>query len=432
MPEELNPAPAAPEPALSPDAVPAPPAEVARPSRRPAFDADIEQQMQAALAGLDEKAIYGEAPKGKPAKPEPQEKKKKGRVVSLHADDVFMDIGGRSQGVLPLNQFPEGKPKIGDIFDVEIEGYDRANGLLLLTRTGATQRVEDWSSVAEGMIVEARVTGTNKGGLQVDVNGLRGFIPISHIELFRVEDIGPYVNQRLRCMVTEVKPEERNLVLSRRALLDKEREESREKTWNELAEGQVRKGVVRSVKDFGAFVDLGGVDGLLHVGDMSWSRVENAGSVVQPGQALDVLVLKVDRDKRKISLGVKQLGPSPWDDIGKSYPEGTIVTGKVTRLMDFGAFVELPGGIEGLVHISELAPKRVFRVGDVVKAGQEVQVKVLKIDSAQRRIALSIKATIAAPEPPPPPAEPEKPEKPEKKKGPPVRKTPLKGGLGSR
>jgi ribosomal protein S1 len=427
MPEETTPAPAPAEPA--PAAKPAPAPEITRPSRRAAFDAEIEQQMQAALAGMDDKAIYGEPEQRRPAgSRQPEDKKKKGRVVSLHADDVFMDVGGRSQGVLPLNQFPEGTPKIGDTFDVEIEGYDRANGLLLLTRTGATQRVEDWSSVAEGMIVEARVTGTNKGGLQVDVNGLRGFIHISHIELFRVEDVGPYVNQRLRCMVTEVKPEERNLVLSRRALLDKEREESRERTWNELEEGQVRKGVVRSVKDFGAFLDLGGVDGLLHVGDMSWTRVENAATLVQPGQTLEVQVLKIDRDKRKVSLGLKQLGPSPWDDIGTSYPEGTIVTGKVTRLMDFGAFVELPGGIEGLVHISELAPKRVFRVSDVVKAGQDVQVKVLKIDAAQRRIALSIKATIAAPEPPPEPVEPEQPEK--KKKAPPPRKTPLKGGLG--
>ena len=409
MPEELNPAPPQVESAPAPSLVPPPVPDVAKPSRRAAFDADIEQQMQAALAGMDDKAIYGEAPKGKPQ--QPQERKKKGRVVSLHADDVFVDIGGRSQGVLPLNQFPDGKPKIGDIVDVEIEGYDRANGLLLLTRQGATQRVEDWGSVAEGMIVEARVTGTNKGGLQVDVNGLRGFIPISHIELFRVEDIGPYVNQKLRCMVTEVKPEERNLVLSRRALLDKEREEMREKTWNELAEGQVRKGVVRSVKEFGAFLDLGGVDCLLHVGDMSWTRVENAATLVQPGQTLEVQVLKIDREKRKISLGLKQLGPSPWDDISTSYPQGTVVCGKVTRLMDFGAFVELPGGIEGLVHISELAPKRVFRVSDVVKAGQEVQVKVLKLDPAQRRIALSIKATIAAPEPPPEPVEPEQPDR---------------------
>jgi small subunit ribosomal protein S1 len=412
-------------PPASPQSPPPAPA-VQRPSRRAAFDAEIEQQMEAALAGMDEKALFGE-PEQKPRRREPEDRKKKGRVVSLHAEDVFVDVGGRSQGVLALNQFPEGKPNIGDTVEVEIEGYDRANGLLLLTRQGAAQRVEDWSSVHEGMIVEARVTGTNKGGLEVDVNGLRGFIPISHLELFRVENTGPYVNQRFLCMVTEVKPEERNLVLSRRALLEKEREETREKTWNELAEGQVRKGVVRTVKDFGAFVDLGGVDALLHVSDMSWARVESADKLLQPGQSVEVKVLKIDHEKKKLSVGLKQLGPSPWDDLSLRFPEGTVAPGKVTRLMDFGAFVEIEPGVEGLVHISELAPQRVRRVSDVLKAGQDVQVKVLKVEPGARRIALSIKATIAAPEPPPEPEEPEG----KKKKTPPPRKTPLKGGLGS-
>jgi small subunit ribosomal protein S1 len=415
-------------PALAEDApATAPPPEIPRPSRRAAFDADVERQMQEAFAGLDEKALLGE-PEKQPRGPQQQDRKKKGRIVALHADDVFVDVGGRSQGVLPLNQFPEA-PRIGDPVDVEIEGYDRANGLLLLTRQGAAQRVEDWSSVSEGMIVEARVTSTNKGGLEVDVNGLRGFIPVSHVELFRVENTAPYVNQRLLCEVTEVKPEERNLVLSRRAILEKEREEARERTWNQLAEGQVRKGVVRTVKDFGAFVDLGGVDALLHVSDMSWARVDSADKVVQPGQSVEVLILKIDREKKKVSVGLKQLGPSPWDDVGLRFPEGTVAPGKVTRLMDFGAFVELEPGVEGLVHISELALQRVRRVGDIVKPGQDVQVKVLKVEPSQRRISLSIKATIAAPEPPPEPAEPETPGK--KKKGPPPRKTPLKGGLGS-
>src|SRR5262249_20731578 len=163
---------------------------------------------------------------------------------------------GRSQGVMPIEMFEEGPPKIGDEVSVTIEGYDAANGVLLLSRKGAAV-VADWSTVAEGMVVEARVTETNKGGLAVDVNGSRGFMPISHIELFRVENIEGYVNQRLRCMVVEVNPEERNLVVSRRALLDKEREENKVKLWEELAIGQVRDGVVRSVKDFGAFVDLG-------------------------------------------------------------------------------------------------------------------------------------------------------------------------------
>jgi small subunit ribosomal protein S1 len=418
---------------FSPDGgVPAtPPPAIPRPTRRDPLDADIEAEMQAVLAGLDEKSVYGAPAPRKPSGPQVEDRRKKGRVVSLHADDVFMDVGGRSQGVLPLNQFTEGTPKIGDIFDVEIEGYDRANGLLLLTRLGATQHVEDWASLAEGMIVEARVTGTNKGGLQVDVNGLRGFIPVSHIELFRVEDLNPYVNQRLRCMVTEVKPEERNLVLSRRALLDQERSEARERTWTELAEGQVRQGIVRSVKDFGAFIDIGGVDGLLHIGDMSWARIESPDKLLQIGQSVQVKVIKIDQEKKKLSLGMKQLGPSPWDDLASRISQGMIVPGKVTRIMEFGAFVELEPGIEGLVHISELSPQRVRRVTDLVKDGQEVQVKVLKVEPQQRRIALSIKATVAAPEPAATFAAAE-PEQPETKKAPPPRKFPLKGGLGSR
>src|SRR5206468_7931655 len=182
----------------------------------------------------------------------------------------------------------------------------------LLARQGAAQTA-DWSSVAVGMIVEARVTETNKGGLAVDVNGIRGFMPISQIDLYRVEDTQQFVNQRLRCLVTEVKPSERNLVVSRRALLEKEREENREKLWNELAEGQVREGVVRSVRDFGAFVDLGGVDGLVHVSELSWTRVKSAEDVVKVGQKVKVVVLKIDHEKRKVGLGMKQLEASPWD-----------------------------------------------------------------------------------------------------------------------
>src|SRR5262249_44348962 len=194
--------------------------------------------------------------------------------------------------------------------EVHIEGYDNENGLLLVSRKGAAMAV-DWSSVAEGQVVEARVTATNKGGLSVDVNGIRGFMPISQIDLYRVEDTAPFVNQRLTCLVVEVNPAEKNLVVSRRALLEKEREENREKLWLELAEGQVREGVVRSVRDFGAFVDLGGADGLLHVSEMSWKRVQNPSEIVQPGQHVKVVVLKGDREHRKLTLGLKQLTASP-------------------------------------------------------------------------------------------------------------------------
>jgi small subunit ribosomal protein S1 len=349
------------------------------------------------MKGFSEQELYAKAPSAPettPGKSSPEEKQKKGRVLAIRGGDVFVDVpGGRSQGVLPASQFPQGPPEVGSEVAFHIDGYDAENGLLILALQGAAQTA-DWSSVAVGMIVEARVTETNKGGLAVDVNGIRGFMPISQIDLYRVEDTQQFVNQRLRSMVVEVKPSERNLVVSRRALLEKEREENREKLWQELAEGQIREGIVRSIRDFGAFVDLGGVDGLLHVSEMSWTRVKDPSTIVKPGQSVKVIVLKIDRERRKVSLGLKQLSASPWDDIGSKYPVGSMVKGKVTRLMDFGAFVELEPGIEGLIHISELAPQRVHRVGDFVQSEQEIQVKVLSVDATQRRISLSLKAAL--------------------------------------
>ncbi len=392
------------------------------------FDEDMERQLREAMSGMSDKDLYGE-PAARGGKKTADGGPKKGKVFRIHGQDVFIDLpGGRTQGVLPMLQFPEGPPTLGTEIEITIEGFDNANGVLLLSRKGAAIEA-DWSSVAEGMTVEARVVATNKGGLSVDVNGIHGFMPISQIDLYRVENAESFVNQRLLCTVTEVDPVERNLIVSRRALLEKEREALREKLWIELAEGQIREGVVRSVKDFGAFVDLGGVDGLLHVGEMSWQRAQDALTLVQPGQTIKVFVLKIDRERRKVSLGLKQLTASPWDNIYEKYHTGEIVNGKVSRLMDFGAFVELEPAIEGLIHISELALQRVFRVGDIVKPGQEVQVKVLSIDPEQRRIALSLKAAQAKPpeaveeEVEEEPAAPVKPPRP--------RSTPLRGGTGT-
>jgi small subunit ribosomal protein S1 len=369
-------------------------------------------------------------PKPTPAQTPVEQRRKKGKVISVHGPDVFVDVpGGRSQGVLSIDQFPDGAPAIGTEVEFQIEGYDNANGLLLLSRKGAAVHA-DWSSVAEGMTVEARVTAANKGGLEMDINGLRGFMPISHIELFRVENAEGYVNQRMLCMVVEVNPHERNLVVSRRALLDKEREEQREKLWAEIAEGQVRSGTVRSVRDFGAFIDLGGADGLLHVSEMSWKRVQDPTTILQPGQNVKVVVLKVDRERRKLSLGLRQLEPSPWDSVEEKYPPTTVLTGKVTRIMDFGAFVELESGLEGLVHVSELAPHRVWRVADIVQEGQEVKVMVLSIDMEQRRIALSLKAAVPKQETTAEDEEEQEEEVEEKVKMPRPPTTPLRGGLG--
>jgi ribosomal protein S1 len=395
------------------------------------LDAEIEGELEAALSNMGGKDFLGaetSAQVRKQADAAPDHGRKKGKVLTVHGQDVFVEVpGGRSQGVLPILQFPEGPPTPGMELDVSIEGYDGANGLLILTRLGAAV-VANWSTVAEGMTVEARVMEVNKGGLAVEVNGLRGFMPISQIDLYRVENAEQFVNQHLLCLVTEANREERNLVVSRRALLEKQREELREKTWNELAEGQVRQGIVRSVREFGAFVDLGGVDGLIHVSEMSWKRVTDPTQIVQPGQTVKVVVLKIDRETRKIGLGLRQLESSPWDNIKNKYAMGQTVEGTVSRTMDFGAFVELEPGVEGLVHISELSRGKTWRVAEVVQPGQKVVVKVLSVDPEQRRISLSIRAAInqeidnaAEGEEDEGPVEPVKPR---------VRTTPLRGGVG--
>ena len=257
------------------------------------------------------------------------------------------------------------------------------------------------------------------------MDGIRGFLPIGQIEIGRVEDASIYVGHKFKVTVTEANQREKNLVVSRRDLLEQERAEAREKTWKELEEGQTRSGVIRSVKDFGAFVDLGGVDGLLHIGDMSWTRLKDVGGLVKPGDKVEVKILKIDRTTQKVSLGLKQLTPSPWDLAEDKYERGMTLKGKVTRLMDFGAFVELEPGIEGLIHISELSPNRVRRVSDIVKPEQEVEVRILKIEPDVKKIALSLKPLPnAAPEP----EEEEEEDTPPAPK--PERKVPLKGGLG--
>jgi small subunit ribosomal protein S1 len=311
---------------------------------------------------------------------------------------VFVDVpGGRSQGVLAIQQFEEKPPVVGEEVEFDIEGYDAANGLLRLTRGGSAQVVTDWSSVSRGMIVEAKVTGVNKNrtGLLVEVNGIKGFMPISQIDMYRVEKPEDYLNQKIKCMVAELDPSERNLVLSRRALLEQEREKIREQFWAEVEEGQVKTGIVRSVKPFGAFVDLGGADGLIPVSELSWSRVGDPSEVVQIGQKVEVKVARVDYEARKIALSLRQLVRSPWDDFAEQHKAGARLVGKVTRIAEFGAFVEVAPGIEGLVHVSELSTQRVRRVRDVLSEGQEVTVQVQSIDPEARRMSLSLKAMKA-------------------------------------
>lgn len=367
-----------------------------KPNKRD-LDAQIEAEMNQAMAGFSVESTVAQAETAQQAPGAPKQRKK-GRILSVHGKDVFVDVpGGRSQGVLPLEQFEGVTPKVGDEVEFDIERYDGANGLLVLTREGAAQVVTDWSRVALHMVVEARVTGTNKNktGLTVEVNGIKGFMPASQLDLYRVEDLDQFLNQRLKVQVVELVPEERNLIVSRRALLERERAQKAEQFWATIKEGEVRKGIVKSVKPFGAFVDLGGADGLIPISEFSWQRVNDINDVVKVGQSVEVFVSRVDYDARKIGLSVKALADSPWDGFAERVKPGTRIIGKVTRTADFGAFVELEPGIEGLIHVSELSTQRVRRVRDVISEGQSVEVEILSVDPAARRIALSLKRLAA-------------------------------------
>jgi small subunit ribosomal protein S1 len=404
------------------------------------WDDEMEAELEAALSGFDPKTfeVARERPIDSPAarvspRDRGQEARKglrTGKVICARGKSLFVDLGGKSEGVIPLDQFEGEIPAPGTQIEVVVDHFDAGEGIQHLRLKGSAIDAT-WENLRIGVIVEARGTKVVKGGLEVDVDGIRGFMPISQIDLSRIEDAASFVNQKFKALVTEARPREKNLVISRRDFLEQERAEQREKTWASLEEGQVREGTIRSIKDFGAFVDLGGVDGLLPIGEMSWSRVQKVDDLVKTGDKVQVKVIKIDREARKLTLGLKQLTPSPWEKAEEKYPRGLMCKGKVTKLMDFGAFVEIEPGVEGLIHVTELSPNRVRRVADIVQAGQEVEVRILKVEPEVKRIALSLlpakgKQAAAADDD----EEEEGEETPPMPK--PERKIPLKGGLGDR
>jgi small subunit ribosomal protein S1 len=353
-----------------------------------------------------------------------------GRVVAVRRGDVFVELGSREQGIVPIEKFDQ-PPQPGATLEVVVQRFNAEDGLYELTLPNSAIEIDDWADLHEGMLVEARITGRNTGGLECEVNRLRGFIPISQVSLYRVDDLAQFVDQKFTCLVTQADPERRNLVLSRRAVLEREQEEARRNLLGSLQPGQVHEGVVRKLVDFGAFVELGnGVDGLLHVSQLAWGRVEHPREVLAEGQKIQVKIEKVNPATGKISLAYRDLLQNPWTDAATKYPVNSVVRGKVTNLMEFGAFVELEPGVEGLVHISELSHKRVWRTSDVVSKGQEVEVLVLSVDAEAQRISLSIRAL--APEPEPAKKEEEPADAPPSKKPAKHRKPdqPLQGGLG--
>jgi small subunit ribosomal protein S1 len=350
------------------------------------------------------------------------------QVVDTHGDDVFFALGGKNQGVTSVRNFTE-PPSVGDMVDVMVTGYSSEDNIYLLSVPGGAVVSGDWSDISEGSLVEARITGANTGGLECQVSSLRGFIPVSQISLYRVENTGEYVGQKLLCVVTEANERRGNLVLSRRAVLEREKEQSKQALLAELQPGQMREGTIRKLHDFGAFVDLGGVDGLIHISQLAWDRVKHPSEVVQEGQKVRVRVERIDEATGKISLSLKNPEEHPWANIEQRFPVGSTVKGPVSRIAQFGAFVRLAAGVEGLIHISELAHHKVFKVENVVKEGQEVECKVLEVDPEAQRMSLSLKAAIAKPQKEGDAAqEKEEPEEPRRELAVPKRGGPLKGG----
>lgn len=318
----------------------------------------------------------------------------RGRIVAIRGEDVFVDLVGlgssKMQGVVPLAQF-ERAPRLGSIMDFVIVRVDEAEGLVHLSREGAIGRAT-WEQLQKGAAVEARVVAYNKGGLELEMpGGIRAFMPASQIDLHHVEDLSQFVGQKLPGIVQEIDRRSRRVILSRRQYLELERQKQQEKLLAELEVGQIRSGVVRSLTEYGAFVDLGGVDGLVHISDMSYSRISKPSEVVSVGQEVKVKVLKVDREKKRVSLGLKQVTPDPWDGIETRLKVGELVSGRVLRLADFGAFVEVFPGVEGLLPASEVSWRRNEKLTDVVREGDVLRLAVLSLEPAKRRLTLSLK-----------------------------------------
>ena len=314
---------------------------------------------------------------------------------------VVMDIGGKSEGQIPIAEFGDDLPQKGQEFEVFYEGEDAYENTANLSKRRA-DRLRAWERISvkyqEGDQVQGICLRKIKGGLLVDVEGVNVFLPASQVDLRRTHDISAFIDEPIRARIIKIDPERMNIVVSRRKLLEEERQRLKETLLGDIEEGQVRMGVVKNIADFGVFVDLGGIDGLLHITDMSWGRISHPSKMVEIDQEIEVMVLRIDRDRERIALGLKQKQASPWEGIDARYPVGSKHKGNVVNIMSYGAFVKLEDGIEGLVHISEMSwTRRINHPSELVSSGQEVEVVVLDIDNEKQEISLGMKQAEANP-----------------------------------
>ncbi len=317
-----------------------------------------------------------------------------GTVVQVNPDSVVVDVGYKSEGVIPLREFADEKGEInvnvGDVYDVLFGGGESDSGMINLSKEKA-DRQKIWNSLEEDAVVEGRIINRIKGGLSVDI-GVNAFLPGSQVDLRPVRNLDKVIGETFEFKIIKLNKRRGNIVLSRRVLLEKERESLRTGTLENLTEEQVVEGIVKNLTDYGAFIDLGGIDGLLHITDMSWGRVKHPSDIIAVGDKINVKVLKFDRDKERVSLGLKQIAPDPWLDVQAKYPVEAKVTGKVVSLTDYGAFIELEEGVEGLIHVSEMSwTKRIKHPNKILNIGDDVESVVLALDTENRRISLGLK-----------------------------------------
>ena len=324
-------------------------------------------------------------------------------VTSVGGDFITVDVGLKTEGRIPLREFAadETQPVLGAIVEVYLERIENALGDAVLSRDKA-KREEAWTRLErvheKKETVKGAIVGRVKGGFTVDLGGVNAFLPGSQVDIRPIRDVGPLMGMMQPFTILKMDRPRGNIVVSRRAVLEESRAEQRAEIVGNMAEGERRKGVVKNITDYGAFVDLGGIDGLLHVTDMSWKRVSHPSQVVEVGQEVDVQIIKINPDTQRISLGMKQLMTDPWDGVAAKYPVGAKLTGRVTNITDYGAFVELEDGVEGLIHVSEMSwTKKNEHPGKIISSSQEVDVMVLDVDADKRRISLGLKQVMNNP-----------------------------------
>jgi small subunit ribosomal protein S1 len=325
----------------------------------------------------------------------------KGTIIEVRPKEVLVDIGYKSEGVISGNEFEDIKTvKVGDQIDVLIEKLEDKEGMVILSKEKAEFK-QNWERILticnEGGTIAGKVKAIVKGGLLVNI-GVEAFLPASQIDVITPKNLAQYVGNTYEFKVVKINQERQNIVLSRRELIEQERTERRQKLLSEMTPGDIRKGTVKNITDFGAFIDLNGIDGLLHITDMSWGRIGHPSEILKVGQDIDVVVLDINREKERVSLGLKQKLANPWDTIDQKYPVGAKVKGRVVNLVPYGAFVELEPGVEGLVHVTELSwTKRIAKPSDMLKPDQEIEAVVLGINREEQKISLGIRQLEANP-----------------------------------